>query len=218
MRRSRPATCCVACSKARAGSAIRPGARRRLGGPGSRKRAPAWARRRSRRSTGPSSRRSPRATRHTPGAWYRDWRVMSLDATTLDVSDTPAQLGRYSTSEVTREQRWTLRLRCLGQPPPSRPCCPPRQLRQTTRTPLRIPVVSAAALSSLVQALPLAAGMQAEIDLFYPLPATRGNVRTTVRVVVAGPPGDATTYWIEKSTSTLLQVAQRTQSSRVARV
>ncbi len=32
----------------------------------------------------------PVATRQTPGAWYRDWRVMSLDGTTLDVADTAA--------------------------------------------------------------------------------------------------------------------------------
>ncbi len=32
----------------------------------------------------------PVATRETPGAWYRDWRVMSLDGTTLDVADTAA--------------------------------------------------------------------------------------------------------------------------------
>jgi len=32
----------------------------------------------------------PVATRDTPGAWYRDWRVMRLDGTTLDVADTAA--------------------------------------------------------------------------------------------------------------------------------
>ena len=32
----------------------------------------------------------PVARRDTPGAWYRDWRVMSLDGTTLDVADTAA--------------------------------------------------------------------------------------------------------------------------------
>jgi hypothetical protein len=31
---------------------------------------------------------TPVAVAGTPGAWYRDWRVMSLDGTTLDVSDT----------------------------------------------------------------------------------------------------------------------------------
>ena len=33
---------------------------------------------------------APIATPATPGAWYRDWRVMSLDGTTLDVGDTAA--------------------------------------------------------------------------------------------------------------------------------
>lgn len=33
---------------------------------------------------------TPIAARDTPGAWYRDWRVTSLDGTTLDVSDTQA--------------------------------------------------------------------------------------------------------------------------------
>jgi hypothetical protein len=32
----------------------------------------------------------PLATPATPGAWYRQWRVVSLDGTTLDVADTPA--------------------------------------------------------------------------------------------------------------------------------
>ena len=32
----------------------------------------------------------PVATEGTPGAWYRGWRVMSLDGTTLDVADTAA--------------------------------------------------------------------------------------------------------------------------------
>jgi hypothetical protein len=37
----------------------------------------------------------PLATRHTPGAWYRGWRVMSLDGTCLDVADTPANAGVF---------------------------------------------------------------------------------------------------------------------------
>ena len=36
------------------------------------------------------SRVAPIATSATPGAWYRAWRVMSLDGTTLDVGDTAA--------------------------------------------------------------------------------------------------------------------------------
>lgn len=37
----------------------------------------------------------PVATRETPGAWYRDWRVMSLDGTTLDVADTTANRAAF---------------------------------------------------------------------------------------------------------------------------
>ena len=37
---------------------------------------------------------APVATAETPGAWYRGWRVMSLDGTTLDVGDTAAN-ARY---------------------------------------------------------------------------------------------------------------------------
>jgi hypothetical protein len=35
------------------------------------------------------------AAKGTPGAWYRDWRVMSLDGTTLDVSDTQANARTF---------------------------------------------------------------------------------------------------------------------------
>lgn len=38
---------------------------------------------------------APVAVAGTPGAWYRDWRVMSLDGTTLDVSDTPANAEAF---------------------------------------------------------------------------------------------------------------------------
>jgi hypothetical protein len=37
----------------------------------------------------------PVATDGTPGAWYRGWRVMSLDGTTLDVSDTVANARAF---------------------------------------------------------------------------------------------------------------------------
>ena len=33
---------------------------------------------------------TPLATRATKGAWYRDWRLMSIDGTCVDVADTPA--------------------------------------------------------------------------------------------------------------------------------
>ncbi|MEO7042464.1 MAG: IS4 family transposase [Gemmatimonadaceae bacterium] len=38
---------------------------------------------------------APIATASTPGAWYRGWRVMSLDGTTLDVGDTKANAQAF---------------------------------------------------------------------------------------------------------------------------
>ena len=38
---------------------------------------------------------APIATAGTPGAWYRGWRVMSLDGTTLDVGDTAANAATF---------------------------------------------------------------------------------------------------------------------------
>ena len=38
---------------------------------------------------------TPVATAGTPGAWYRGWRVMSLDGTTLDVGDTAANAQAF---------------------------------------------------------------------------------------------------------------------------
>jgi hypothetical protein len=37
----------------------------------------------------------PLATRKTRGAWYRGWRLVALDGTTLDVPDTPANLAAF---------------------------------------------------------------------------------------------------------------------------
>ena len=39
--------------------------------------------------------RCPVAQAGTPGAWYRGWRVMSLDGTTLDVGDTVANARAF---------------------------------------------------------------------------------------------------------------------------
>lgn len=38
---------------------------------------------------------APIATAATPWAWYRDWRVMSLDGTTLDVGNTVANRAAF---------------------------------------------------------------------------------------------------------------------------
>lgn len=37
----------------------------------------------------------PLATPQTRGAWYRDWRLMSIDGTCLDVADTPANAAEF---------------------------------------------------------------------------------------------------------------------------
>jgi hypothetical protein len=45
---------------------------------------------------------SPIAEEGTPGAWYRGWRVMSLDGTTLDVADTAANAAAFGRPPSTR--------------------------------------------------------------------------------------------------------------------
>jgi transposase IS4-like protein/DDE family transposase len=47
----------------------------------------------------------PLATRHTRGAWYRGWRVMSLDGTCLDVADTPANAAVFGRPGSSRGER-----------------------------------------------------------------------------------------------------------------
>ena len=42
------------------------------------------------------------ATAGTPGAWYRGWRVMSLDGTTLDVGDTAANAAAFGRTASAR--------------------------------------------------------------------------------------------------------------------
>jgi hypothetical protein len=44
----------------------------------------------------------PVATEGTPGAWYRGWRVMSLDGTTLDVGDTAANARAFGRPRSSR--------------------------------------------------------------------------------------------------------------------
>ncbi len=44
----------------------------------------------------------PVATDGTPGAWYRGWRVMSLDGTTLDVADTAANARAFGRPRSSR--------------------------------------------------------------------------------------------------------------------
>ena len=45
---------------------------------------------------------APIATPGTPGAWYRGWRVMSLDGTTLDVADTTENARAFGRPASTR--------------------------------------------------------------------------------------------------------------------
>ena len=60
---------------------------------------------------------APVATEGTPGAWYRGWRVMSLDGTTLDVSDTEANaraFGRPSSARGVNTTGAFPQLRVVG--------------------------------------------------------------------------------------------------------
>jgi hypothetical protein len=83
----------------------------------------AWARRwqvpdkssiaRARARLGPAPLRAlfvevarPLATRKTKGAWYRGWRLVALDGTTLDVPDTPANVAAAGRGRSRRCAWW----------------------------------------------------------------------------------------------------------------
>jgi hypothetical protein len=60
----------------------------------------------------------PLATAATPGAFYRDWRLVSLDGSSLDVADTPAnaeQFGRAGTGRGDGSAFPQLRVVALGE-------------------------------------------------------------------------------------------------------
>jgi hypothetical protein len=60
----------------------------------------------------------PLATRGTQGAWYRGWRVLAIDGTTLDVPDSPANqaaFGRPSTHRGERTAFPQVRLLALAE-------------------------------------------------------------------------------------------------------
>ncbi len=60
---------------------------------------------------------TPIATAATPGAWYRGWRVMSMDGTTLDVADTEENaraFGRPKSSRGANETGAFPQLRLVG--------------------------------------------------------------------------------------------------------
>ena len=47
----------------------------------------------------------PMAVPATPGAWYREWRVMSLDGSTLEVPDTPENDEHFGRPRVSRGEK-----------------------------------------------------------------------------------------------------------------
>jgi len=47
----------------------------------------------------------PMATPSTPGAWYRRWRLMSLDGSTMEVADTPANDAHFGRPSVSRGEK-----------------------------------------------------------------------------------------------------------------
>lgn len=60
---------------------------------------------------------APIATSATPGAWYRGWRIMSMDGTTLDVADTAANaqdFGRPTSSRGVNKTGAFPQLRLVG--------------------------------------------------------------------------------------------------------
>jgi Insertion element 4 transposase N-terminal/Transposase DDE domain len=57
----------------------------------------------------------PLATPATPGAWYRDWRLVVVDGTTLDVADTPANTTAFGRPKTHRgEQTAFPQVRLVG--------------------------------------------------------------------------------------------------------
>ena len=47
----------------------------------------------------------PMASPSTPGAWYRHWRLMSLDGSTMEVPDTPANEAHFGRPSVSRGEK-----------------------------------------------------------------------------------------------------------------
>jgi Insertion element 4 transposase N-terminal/Transposase DDE domain len=56
----------------------------------------------------------PLATQATKGAWYRDWRLVALDGTTLDVADTPANVAAFGRPGGGRGQGAFPQVRLVG--------------------------------------------------------------------------------------------------------
>jgi Insertion element 4 transposase N-terminal/Transposase DDE domain len=56
----------------------------------------------------------PLATKATKGAWYRNWRLLALDGTTLDVADTPANVAAFGRPGGGRGQGAFPQVRLVG--------------------------------------------------------------------------------------------------------
>jgi hypothetical protein len=56
----------------------------------------------------------PLATSATKGAWYRDWRLVALDGTTLEVADTPANVAAFGRPGGGRGQGAFPQVRVMG--------------------------------------------------------------------------------------------------------
>src|SRR5215217_3403901 len=81
----------------------------------------AWARRWRGSWLGPAPLRElfaevarPLATSATKGAWYRDWRLVALDGTTLEVADTPANVAAFGRPGGGRGQGAFPQVRVMG--------------------------------------------------------------------------------------------------------
>ena len=57
---------------------------------------------------------TPIAERHSQGAWYRDWRLVTLDGSTLDVADTAANEAAYGRPGASRGSSAFPKLRFVG--------------------------------------------------------------------------------------------------------
>ena len=57
---------------------------------------------------------TPIAERHTKGAWYRDWRLVSLDGSTLDVADTAENEKAYGRPGASRGSSAFPKIRFVG--------------------------------------------------------------------------------------------------------
>jgi hypothetical protein len=57
---------------------------------------------------------TPIAERHTQGAWYRDWRLVSLDGSTLDVADTAENERAYGRPGASRGSSAFPKIRFVG--------------------------------------------------------------------------------------------------------